>query len=186
MPFAQYDIAPLEGTALWSYLERARTMRLATVAGDEPIEVSSVWFVVRRETLHFWIDPTVGDPGRSTTPASRHLPALDASCRVSAIIDDGDDLTTFRGVQIAGKAVKVTQAALQDELLDLALEKYFYVRHPHLEHFLATGSVQARLWFRLDADWMKGWDRRHLPQAPLMDRRILPPEFRIAKKGGKR
>jgi len=74
MPVTQYDIAPLAGPAMWGYLEHARMMRLATAIGKEPIEVSPVWFVVRRQAVYFPIDPTVGDPGRSTTPAPRALP----------------------------------------------------------------------------------------------------------------
>jgi hypothetical protein len=175
MPVTQYEIAPLTGAALWGFLEKAPTMRLATVSKDEAIEVSPVWFVVRDEVLYFPIDPTVGDPGRSTTPAWRHLPALDAGGRVSAVIDDGEDLSNFRGVQLSGKAAKVDKADLKDELLDLALEKYFYMGHPHLEHYLSRGMIEARVWYRLVLDRVTGWDRRLLPQPPVMDRRTLPP-----------
>jgi nitroimidazol reductase NimA-like FMN-containing flavoprotein (pyridoxamine 5'-phosphate oxidase superfamily) len=181
MPVTQYDIAPLEGAALWGFLEKALTMRLATVNADEAIEVSPVWFVVRDEALYFPIDPTVGDPGRSTTPAWRHLPALDSGGRVSAVVDDGEDLSNFRGVQLTGKAEKVDQVDLKDELLELALEKYFYIGHPHLEHYLSRGMIEARLWYRLVHDGISGWDRRHLPQPPIMDRRSLPPYLRKAK-----
>src|SRR5271156_5481211 len=131
MPVTQYDIAPLAGAALWGFLEKALTMRLATVSADEAIEVSPLWFVVQNEAVYFPIDPTVGEPGRSTTPAWRHLAALDSGGRVSAVIDDGEDLSTFRGVQLVGKAAKVDQANLKEELLDLALEKYFFIGHPH-------------------------------------------------------
>jgi nitroimidazol reductase NimA-like FMN-containing flavoprotein (pyridoxamine 5'-phosphate oxidase superfamily) len=175
MPVTQYEIAPMTGAALWGFLEKAPTMRLATVSKDEAIEVSPVWFVVRDEALYFPIDPTVGDPGRSTTPASRHLPALDAGGRVSAVIDDGEDLSNFRGVQLSGKATKVEQADLKDELLDLALEKYFYIGHPHLEHYLSRGMIEARVWYLLVHDRVTAWDRRQLPQPPVMDRRTLPP-----------
>ena len=47
MPVTQYEIAPLTGAALWGFLEKALTMRLATVSANEAIEVSPVWFVVR-------------------------------------------------------------------------------------------------------------------------------------------
>ncbi|MDP6183738.1 MAG: pyridoxamine 5'-phosphate oxidase family protein, partial [Gammaproteobacteria bacterium] len=104
MPVTQYDIAPLTGAALWGYLEKATMMRLATVSGRQAIEVSPVWFVVRIETVYFAIDPTVGDPGRSVTPAARHVRALDSGGRVSGVVDDGEDLSNFRGVQLAGKA----------------------------------------------------------------------------------
>ncbi|HTY54986.1 MAG TPA: pyridoxamine 5'-phosphate oxidase family protein [Candidatus Binataceae bacterium] len=181
MPFTQYDTAPLQGAALWGFLEKARTMRLATVNADEAIEVSPVWFVVRNETVYFPIDPTIGDPGRSTTPAWRHLQALDSGGRVSAVIDDGEDLSNFRGVQFAGKAAKVEDADLKEELLDLTLEKYFFMAHPHLEHYLSRGMMEARLWYRLIHERVAGWDRRYLPQAPIMDRRVLPPFLRKAK-----
>jgi hypothetical protein len=182
MPVTQYDIAPLADAAMWGYLERARTMRLATVIAEEPIEVSPVWFVVRRQTVYFPVDPTIGDPGRSTTPASRHLAALEGGGKLSAVIDDGDDLTNSRGVQLSGTATKIEQVALKDELLDLTLEKYFYVGHPHLEHYMSTGVIEARQWFRVDADRIVGWDRRLLPQAPIMDRRVLPKHLRKGKR----
>jgi nitroimidazol reductase NimA-like FMN-containing flavoprotein (pyridoxamine 5'-phosphate oxidase superfamily) len=168
----------LRDATLWGYLEVAKTMRLATVTGRSAIEVSPVWFVVRDETAYFAIDPVVGDPGRAATPASRHLAALDRDCRVSAVVDDGEDLTNFRGVQFAGKAAEVQDARLKDELVDLALEKYFYIGHPHLEAYLSTGMMDARRWFQLVADRVEGWDRRLLPQPPIMERRVLPPHLR--------
>ncbi len=179
MPVTQSDIAPLTGAALWGYLEKAKTMRLATVTGRQAIEVSPLWFVVRLETIYFPIDPTVGDPGRAATPASRHLPVLDSNKgRVSAVIDDGEDLTNFRGVQLAGKANAVENSNLTEKLLDLVLEKYFYIGHPHLEHYLSRGAVELRRWFCLVPDRMDGWDRRLLPQPPILEGRILPPHLR--------
>jgi hypothetical protein len=182
MPFTQYDLAPLEGASLWGYIEMARTLRLATVQGDEPIELCPLWFVVHREAVYFAIEPTVGDPGRATTPGFRHVAALDAGCRVTALVDDGEDLTTFRGAQLSGRARLVEQKRLRETLLDLALEKYFYVGHPHLEHFLSRGACEARRWYQLDAERVAGWDRRLLPQPPIMERRILPPHLRQGRR----
>ena len=180
MPVTQYDIAPLTGASLWGYLERATTMRLATVTGRQAIEVSPVWFVVRLETIYFPIDPTVGDPGRAATPASRHMRTLDSGGRVSGVIDDGEDLSNFRGVQLTGKAAHVSDPGLADELLDLALEKYFYIGHPHLEHYLSRGALDERRWYEFVPDRVLGWDRRLLPQPPIMERRVLPPHLRMS------
>jgi hypothetical protein len=178
MAVTQFQIAPLRDESLWGYLEIAKTMRLATVTGRKAIEISPVWFVVRNKRIYFAIDPVVGDPGRAATPASRHLDALERDCRVSAVVDDGEDITTFRGVQIAGKATEITRERLRDELVDLVLEKYFYMGHPHLEAYLSTGMMIARRWFQLDPERIEGWDRRLLPQAPTMERRVLPPHLR--------
>ena len=145
MAVTQFQIAPLRDESLWGYLEIVKTMRLATVTGRKAIEISPVWFVVRNKRIYFASDPVVGDPGRAATPASRHLDALERDCRVSAVVDDGEDITTFRGVQIAGKATEITRERLRDELVDLVLEKYFYMGHPHLEAYLSTGMMIARL-----------------------------------------
>jgi hypothetical protein len=42
--------------------------------------------------------------------------------------------------------------------------------------------VEARQWFRIDADRIVGWDRRQLPQAPIMDRKVLPKHLRKRKR----
>ncbi len=56
MPVTQYEIAPLMGAALWGFLEKALTLRLATATANEAIEVSPVWFVVRDEALYFAVE----------------------------------------------------------------------------------------------------------------------------------
>ena len=38
MPVTEYDIAPMTGAALWGFLEKAPTMRLATVSANEAID----------------------------------------------------------------------------------------------------------------------------------------------------
>ncbi|MGB1885134.1 MAG: pyridoxamine 5'-phosphate oxidase family protein [Gammaproteobacteria bacterium] len=178
MPVTQYDIAPLKGDSLWGFLEHAKTMRLAVAVNDGPIEISPVWYVSHEESVYFMIDPTVGDPGRSTTPQSRLLPGLDEGGRISAVIDDGEDLSNFRGVQIAGAAKPVVDPELIDELLDLSLEKYFYIGHPHLEHYLSQGMIDERRWFELIPTQIDAWDRRFLPQAPIMEIKKFPPHLR--------
>ena len=37
MPVTQYEIAPLTGAALWGFLEKAPTMRLANASANEAI-----------------------------------------------------------------------------------------------------------------------------------------------------
>ena len=178
MTVTQFDIAPLKGGALWGFLEQAKTLRLATIIGRQPINISPVWFVIRSEHIYFFIDPTVGDPGRAATPASQHLPALEKGSDVSGVIDDGEDMSNFRGVQVTGSVTPVKATKLKEELLDITLVKYFYEGHPHLEHFLSKGAVEERHWYKIIAKKLNGWDRRLLPQPPIMERRILPSHLR--------
>jgi len=178
MSVKESDIAPLKDATLWGFLEKAKTLRLATVLGRKPITVSPVWFVTRQNFIYFFIDPTIGDPGRATTQGAKHLSALDGGGKVSGVIDEGEDLSSFRGVSLEGAATPVKNGKIKEELTDLTLVKYFYEGHPHLEHFLSQGALEERRWYKVIVQTLDGWDRRMLPQAPIMERRVFPHQTR--------
>ena len=48
--------APLRGKKRWAYLEREKTIRLATTEKDGSIYLSSLWYVIKEETIYLPID----------------------------------------------------------------------------------------------------------------------------------
>ena len=171
-------LAPMEGTKLWGFIEQATKLRLASAADGGAIVVSPAWFVVRDETVYVALDPHVGDPAATATPHVEHLAHLAAGGRISAVIDEGDEINNLRAAQFAGRGEIVADADLIEELLDLVAEKYFYVGHPHLEAYFSAGLVTDRRWCRLVPDALEGWDLRELPQAPIADWVSFPPGLR--------
>lgn len=167
-------LAPLEGEKLWGFVERAKKIRLATAVDSGPLIVSPAWFVVREQTVFVALDPTVGDPGRTTTVDAVHIANVEAGGKVSAVIDAGNEMNDVHAARFAGRAEIVADEALIEELLDLVAEKYFYIGHPHLEHYFSRGAVSSRRWCKLVPDELEGWDMRELPQPPVADMLAFP------------
>ncbi|MED5804011.1 hypothetical protein VX037_23595 [Gordonia sp. Z-3] len=174
MPITLGELAPLEGVKRWAFAEKARRIRIASAIPGGAIHVSSAWFVVVGDAVYVPLDPTVGDPGQTTTPDHRHIEIIDAGGAVSALIDEGDEVSNFRAVQLEGSAEAVHDVDLIDELSDVIAEKYFYVGHPDLEYYFSAGNLAARRWYRIVADRVDGWDMRELPQAPVQDLLSFP------------
>ncbi len=172
MPGKLSELAAMQDGQKWAFLEQAKQVRISTQASpDGPAFVSAHWFVVREETVYVALDPEA--PFMSDSPASRQIEGLRGSGRYAAVIDEGDELTNRRSVHLSGGAELIEDDDLREELLDLALEKYFYVSHPHLEAYLNRGSVMARQWWRLDAEEIEDWDLRMLPFPQSVERRQL-------------
>jgi hypothetical protein len=171
-------LAPLEGRKLWGFVEQARKIRLATAVEGGPLIVSPAWFVVRDQTVFVALDPTVGDPGRTTTVDAVHLANVEAGGKVAAVVDAGDEMDNVHAARFAGRAEIVADPAVIEELLDLVAEKYFYVGHPHLEYYFSRGAISSRRWCKLLPDELEGWDFRELPQPPIADVLAFPKHLR--------
>ena len=178
MPISLGVLAPLDGVKRWAFLEKSSRLRLASALPNAAINVSPAWFVVVDDTVYVPLDPTVGDPGQTTTPDFRHMEIIDAGGRVSALIDEGDEISNIRAVQLEGTAEPVLDPELVGTLLDLVAEKYFHVGHPHLEYYFSAGAVAARRWYRIVPERIDGWDMRELPQPPVQDLLSFPDHLR--------
>ena len=150
-------------------------MHLASAADGDPIHVSPRWFVVSDDTVYFPLDVTFFQVGQTVEhPQARHDAAITAGGRVSAVVDEGDEISNRRAVHLEGRAELVEDQKLTAELLDLVIVKYFYYGHPHLENYLHRGAAEARRWYRLVPDEVEGSDLRELPRPQASERRVLP------------
>ena len=69
-------LAPLRGAKRWAYLDRAKTIRVATTNEDATIYLSPLWLVVDDETIYLPIDA-----------GSRHAVNFEAQRPVAALVD---------------------------------------------------------------------------------------------------
>lgn len=170
MPGKLSELAPMEGPQQWGFLDQAKQIRLASRRTSRtPVFVSAHWFVRKDECIYVPLDPEA--PFMAGSPALQQIEGLEKGKKFSAVVDEGDELTNRRSVHLSGQAELVEDPALREELLDLLLEKYFYVGHPHVEPYLSRGSVEARKWYRLVPEEVDGWDLRSLPQPQAIERR---------------
>ncbi len=155
--------APLRGTKRWNFLAREHTIRVATVAGDDPIYVSALWFVVHDRTIYLPFDQ-----------ASRHARNLENGGRLSAVVDAGEGFADVRGVNIEGTAKRVTDAEFVAELQEMVVNKYFYEGDPFLEEYVNFGAYYDRQFYEIVPTRMWGWDLREASLLAAPEKRRLP------------
>lgn len=155
--------APLRGKKRWAYLSRERTIRLATTNEDGTIYLSSLWYVIKDQTIYLPIDA-----------AGKHATNLVAGRELAGLVDSGDEYATVAGVRILGTASKVEDEALVEELQALVFDKYFYEGHPYAEPYFRFGDAAGRTYFALKAKKMIGWDSRENAGPQVVEARALP------------
>ena len=155
----------------WAYLERAKTIRLATTNADGSIYLTPLWFVVHSRRLFIPID------------TSRHTDNLIAGRPLAALVDQGDEYTTVSGLQIFGTFLPIDDAELFDTLEAIAFEKYFHEGHPHAEAYFQFGRFAGRRYFELIPERMVGWDSREKVTPQGRQRFTLPPHVGNTRHG---
>lgn len=155
--------APLRGRKRWAYLERQWAIRLATTNEDGTIYLSSVWYVIRDETIYLPFDA-----------ASRHGVNIAAGRELAGLVDSGDEYASVAGVRIFGNATKVDDEKLYDTLQDMIFDKYFYEGHPYAEPYFAFGNAVGRVFYALKPTKMIGWDSRENAAPVVVEKRTLP------------
>lgn len=155
--------APLRGRKRWAYLERQWSIRLATTNEDGTIYLSSVWYVVRDETIYLPFDA-----------ASRHADNIEGGRELAGLVDTGDEYASVAGVRIFGSATKVEDEKLYGTLQDMIHDKYFYEGHPYAEPYFAFGNAVGRAYYALKPSKMIGWDSRETAAPVVVEKRVLP------------
>jgi len=155
--------APLEGRKRWAYLAREKSIRLATLNENGTIHISSMWYVVRNDTIYIPVDGP-----------SEHAVNFETKRAVSALVDSGDEYTTVCSVRIEGSAVAVKDPALFEALQDLVFDKYFYVGHPYSDPYFQFGHTVGRKYYALVPDEIVAVDSRETASPPAVESRLLP------------
>lgn len=158
--------APLRGAKRWDFIERCHEIRVATVAGDEPIYVTPLWFAVKDRKIYLPLDQ-----------ANRHVKNLQNDGRLSAVIDYGSSIASAGGVNIEGTAKEVTDPKLAAELEEMVLNKHFYPGDPYIEEYVNFGEYNHRKFYEIVPDRMWGWDIREATVFAASERRVLPDSF---------
>jgi nitroimidazol reductase NimA-like FMN-containing flavoprotein (pyridoxamine 5'-phosphate oxidase superfamily) len=153
----------MRGAKRWAYIERQRTIRIATVNDDGSIYLSPIWYVVQNQTIYLPFDA-----------GSKHASNVKARGHLTGVIDSGDEFATVHGVTIKGTLRPVEDSAIVEKIMGLIFNKYFYDGHPYAESYFQFGKAAGRGITELVAQKFGGWDMREtsLPQVP--EARVLP------------
>ena len=141
------DIA-LTDDEVEAFLGAQRTVRLATSGGAGGPQVVPLWFV--------WLD---GALFMNSTLGNRTIVNLTDDPRAAAVVDDGDEYESLRGVVLRGEVTVNPD--------DPRLER---VRERWSAKYMGGGPLpydrwRSRVWMRLDPSDVASWDFRKIPEA---------------------
>jgi nitroimidazol reductase NimA-like FMN-containing flavoprotein (pyridoxamine 5'-phosphate oxidase superfamily) len=144
---AKWDLS-LTPKEVEEYLDRQRTVRLATASRDGRPHVVPLWFV--------WVD---GFLFMNSTLGNVTIKNLQANAEATGSIDDGDRYEELRGVLVHG----TVEFADDDPRLDR-------VKRSWSQKYLGGQPVpydrwRNRVWLRMHPERMASWDFRKIPDA---------------------
>lgn len=102
-------------------------------------------------------------------PEQRKCRNIFSDNRVGAVVDDGDEYTSLRGVFVHGYATVVTDEARMEAVEASWIDDFYGGRLPDVVK--AVYSLRdAWIWFRIDPVNVVSWDNRKVDEARLRDR----------------
>lgn len=133
---------------LHRYLDRQRTIRLATSSPDGDPQVVPLWFV--------WLDGTIF---LNSTLGNVTVENIEGTHRAAGIVDDGELYEELRGVLLRGRVERAED--------DPRIER---VKASWSQKYMGGGPVpydrwKDRAWFRLTPEDIASWDFRKIPEA---------------------
>jgi hypothetical protein len=154
---------PLRGDKAWAYLERQKTIRVASTNEDGGLYLTPLWYVVDEQRLFVSIDA-----------GGRHGVNATAGRSVAGLVDAGDEFVTVSGIRFLGSLSLVEDTSLYEHLQKLVFEKYFHVGHPYAEQYFEFGVFAGRRYYQFVTEKMIGWDSRETTMPALPEARVLP------------
>lgn len=153
----------MRGAKRFAYLERQKTIRVATTDKDGVIYLTPLWFVLHDKRIFLPLDA-----------GSKHASNSLAGGALSAVVDSGDEYATVHGIRMSGTLKPLDTPELVDQLMALVFEKYFYEGHPYAEAYFGFGRPAGRTIYELVPDKMIGWDMREISVPAMPEARDLP------------
>lgn len=154
---------PLRGEKAWAYLERQRTIRLASVNEDGDLYLTPTWYVIEQQRLFIPLDA-----------GGRHGANATAGRQIAGLVDAGEEFVTVSGIRLLGTLEPVDDQVKVDALQQLVFDKYFHVGHPYAEQYFEFGVFAKRRYYEFVAQKMIGWDQRETTMPAVPEARAMP------------
>lgn len=156
----------LQGEKRWRFLERAKTIRLASLDADGGVYLSPLWYVVLDKKIYLPMDA-----------GSRHVTNARDDKPVYGLVDAGDEYATVHGARIEGRLTDVSDPELIESLTAAVMDKYFYgdTHHPYAQAYTEFGVFAGRSFSELVPTKMIGWDMREVSVPAMPESRTFPP-----------
>jgi PPOX class probable F420-dependent enzyme len=137
------------------FIERSRTMTLATNGQDGTPHLVAMWYAVLNGEIWF-----------ETKLKSQKVRNMLRNTRVTCMIEDGETYDMLRGVSIEGTAVVSEDP---DDVLKVGINVWerYYGQYTEDQRPMVEAMMNKRVAVRVVADRTRSWDHRKLALPPM-------------------
>jgi PPOX class probable F420-dependent enzyme len=155
MGINQRSTVQLTDDEVWGYLERSRSMTLATLGATGQPHLVAMWYGIVDGAIWF-----------ETKAKSQKAVNLRRDPRVTLLVEDGRTYDKLRGVSIEGRAEIVEDP---EALWNVGVSIWERYNGPYSEEVkpLVEFMLTKRVAVRIDVERIRSWDHRKLGMDPI-------------------
>lgn len=155
MGINQRSTVQLTDDEVWDYLERSRSMTLATLGATGQPHLVAMWYGIVDGAIWF-----------ETKAKSQKAVNLRRDPRVTLLVEDGRTYDKLRGVSIEGRAEIVEDP---EALWNVGVSIWERYNGPYSEEVkpLVEFMLTKRVAVRIDVERIRSWDHRKLGMDPI-------------------
>ncbi|MEO7665407.1 MAG: PPOX class F420-dependent oxidoreductase [Dehalococcoidia bacterium] len=134
-----------------AFLREQRTMAVATIGADGRPHVVAMWYAFVDGQIGFW-----------TFAKSQKVVNLRRDPRITCLVEEGDDYTNLRGVELVAKARLVDDPAEVMRFGTVQFERYQGVPMTEATRPVVANMSNKRVVVYLEVERVVSWDHRKL------------------------
>ncbi len=146
------DLIQMTDEEVDAFLHERQTMTIGTFGPDGNIHLVAMWY-------GFTAD---GNPAFETFTKSQKVLNVDRDDRITVLVEDGEEYTQLRGVEIVGRAVVHRDEGVLFEVAKSVAGRYFGVETEEEAEAAALGLMQKRVAIEIVPDKVVSWDHNKL------------------------
>jgi PPOX class probable F420-dependent enzyme len=134
-----------------AFLHEQKTMAIATIAADGRPHVVAMWYAFVDGEIAFW-----------TFAKSQKVVNLKRDPRITALVEDGDDYSNLRGVEIVARARITDDPSEVMRFGEVEFERYQGMPVTDATRPVVENMANKRVVVYLEVERMVSWDHRKL------------------------
>lgn len=146
------DLIRMTDEEVDTFLHGRRTMNIATVGPDGNIHLVAMWYGFT----------AAGNPAFETFAKSQKVLNVERDDKITVLVEDGDEYSELRGVELVGRAVVHRDEAVLLEVAKSVATRYFGVETEEDAEAVAMGLMQKRVAVEIIPDKVVSWDHTKL------------------------
>ena len=145
------DAIKMTDDEIRQFLREQKVMNIATINPDGNVHLVAMWYAFRGD-----------NPAFETFAKSQKVQNLRRDPRITALVEDGDQYSELRGVEIVGKAIVHDDAEVLQGVAQDVVRKYMEFEKEEDVAAIAEAMARNRVAIEIVPEKIVSWDHNKL------------------------